>query len=331
MDSMNDPKTRSIKNTNRKGTRRITELFRNTSNNIFLNLGKIIVIIVFFIIILYLFLIILGSVLSPPTELFLIKGKIPGSSTLTIKQNNINTRIIRSNNKKQGIEYTWSVWLYIDNIDITNEKYYHIFHKGDNAFNNKFANEEPMVDGMNIPCSNGNGNQSNALALNCIDDNSPYDSALPSQGINFPNNSPGVYLSPNSNELLIVVNVFNNIMETVVIKNIPIKKWINLMIRVESNMLDIYINGTLSNSHKLSGVPKQNYGNVYIGSYNNSGTFPGEISCLRYWAKALSPGDIVSVVEKGPCLNDINVSKTDNYVPPFLSSRFFTADISFLN
>ena len=39
--------------------------------------------------------------------------------------------------------------------------------------------------------------------------------------------------------------------------------------------MDIYANGTIVRSLQLTGVPKQNYGNVYVGA---NGGFDGYVS-----------------------------------------------------
>ena len=51
------------------------------------------------------------------------------------------------------------------------------------------------------------------------------------------------------------------------------------------NTLDVYINGSIIKSHHLHGVPKQNYGDVYIAP---NGGFAGYISNLWYYNYALS-------------------------------------------
>ncbi|MEI6614520.1 MAG: LamG-like jellyroll fold domain-containing protein, partial [Chrysiogenales bacterium] len=95
------------------------------------------------------------------------------------------------------------------------------------------------------------------------------------QGLNFPNNAPGLYIAPNTNNLVIFMNTFNVINEEIEVNDIPLNKWVNVMIRCENTTLDVYINGTIVKSHHLHGVPKQNYGDVYIAP---NGGFSGYIS-----------------------------------------------------
>ena len=82
--------------------------------------------------------------------------------------------------------------------------------------------------------------------------------------MNFPNNAPGLYLGPDGNQLTVMMNTFNQINEKFVIDDLPLNKWVNVIIRVENTTIDVYINGTIVKRHILSSVPKQNYGDVYV-------------------------------------------------------------------
>ena len=88
---------------------------------------------------------------------------------------------------------------------------------------------------------------------------------------------------------------------------------------VENRQLDVYINGRLSRRVILDGVPRQNYGDVYVGM---NGGFSGYISNLRYFNSTLGTAKIQSIVNEGP-----NLSMTDNTLteskPRYLSMRWF--------
>ena len=93
------------------------------------------------------------------------------------------------------------------------------------------------------------------------------------------------------------MNTFNVISEEVVIPDIPLNKWVNVIIRCENTRLDVYINGTIARSVQLHGVPKQNYGDVYVAS---NGGFQGHISNLWYYNYALGTAAIQNLIKKGP-------------------------------
>jgi len=65
-------------------------------------------------------------------------------------------------------------------------------------------------------------------------------------GMNFPNNAPGLYITPNTNNLAVIMNTFNVINEEIIINDIPLNKWLNVVIRCQNTNLDVYINGTIA-------------------------------------------------------------------------------------
>ncbi len=235
-----------------------------------------------------------GSTSESP---YLIKGMIPGTQETKIpqdpsKKNSIT--ILKSKDEKDGLEFTWSVWLYINdsnysNISSISNVYKHIFSKGnadisDNIISNYFAAPTDISDGQV-----------------------------------FPNSSPGLYLKTDSNSLRVSMNTFDEIVENVDIDNIPLNKWLNVIIRVKGTVLDIYINGVLLERHFLSGVPRQNYGDVNVAL---DGGFNGMISNLRYHNKALGPGAISEIINSGP-----NTTKVGRSIgsgkPPYMSYRYY--------
>lgn len=143
-------------------------------------------------------------------------------------------------------------------------------------------------------------------------------SNLVSTGLNFPNNAPGLYIKPNTNELVIIMNTFNVINEEIDIPNIPLNKWVHVIIRCRENILDVYINGTITRSINLSGVPKQNNGDVYVAQ---NGGFQGNISNLWYYNYALGAAEIQQIVTRGPNTHMIG-PKTSN-ASDYLSLRWF--------
>jgi hypothetical protein len=143
-------------------------------------------------------------------------------------------------------------------------------------------------------------------------------SNLAENGLNFPNNAPGLYIKPDTNELVIIMNTFNVINEEIDIPNIPLNKWINVIIRCREDILDVYINGTITRSINLSGVPKQNNGDVYVAQ---NGGFQGNISNLWYYNYALGTADIQNIVTRGP--NTYMAGPKTSNTSDYLSLRWF--------
>ena len=200
--------------------------FQQTKN--FLNSDSPLAIISFitFIFVMFYILIKLGSgiltkIFEPSKNVTLINGMIEAKNMMTISQdpNNKNSiPIVRSKNEEGGLEFTWSVWIYINDLEYKQNQYKHVFHKGE----------------INI------NTEKNLF------------------GLNYPNNGPGLYIGPVKNELIVVMNTFKTIKEEIIIGDVPLNKWVNVIIRVdEQNILDVYINGVLARRHILDSVPKQ--------------------------------------------------------------------------
>ena len=212
---------------------------------------------------------------------YLFNGMVDAKTMQVIPQdpdNNSSVTLLRSDNKQQGIEFTYSVWLFIDDLVYQQGQYKHIFHKGNDNIN---YTTDPI-------------------------------------GMNHPNNAPGLYIAPNTNALVVVMNTFNNIEEKLTIDNIPLNKWVCVQIRVEDHQLDTYINGKLAKRLIMKGVPKQNYGDVYVAM---NGGFSGYMSDLRYFNHGLGTAEIQKIVNAGPNLKMTGNNLTKN-VPKYLSLRW---------
>jgi hypothetical protein len=222
----------------------------------------------------------------------LINGMIDArQQTLAISQNpneSGSNTVYRSINASDGIEFTWSVWIFINELQYNAGQFKHIFHKGN------FPNGSPG-SGQTVP-----------------------------NGLAYPNNAPGLYIAPNTNELLLIMNTFNDIIEEITIPDIPLNKWLSVIIRCQNTTLDVYINGTISRSLELSGVPKQNYGDVYVALH---GGFDGYISNLWYYDHALGTAAIQRLVRQGASTS-ISNSDTSNVsvnIPDYLSLKWYFA------
>jgi hypothetical protein len=253
-----------------------------SSNSIVAKFAFLLLVLFAFIILLRLGTSLISWFFSPSNNPRLIKGMIDAKQMVTIPQNpNVKGSIpvIRSKDKQDGIEFTWSTWLYINDLTYKEGQYRHVFHKG---------NDNIKFDGSKV-------------------------------GMNFPNNGPGLYLGPKENTIVIVMNTFDNIGEEIVVDNVPVKKWVNVILQCDGHNLDIYINGTLARRHVLDGVPKQNYGDVYVAM---NGGFDGYISELQYFNSDIGLAKIHSIVKEGPNLKMNNSNLTDS-VPSYLSTRWY--------
>ncbi len=215
----------------------------------------------------------------------LIDGMVDASQMLIYPQDpaaNDAVTIYRSSNAVDGIEFTWSVWIYINNLDIISGKgpaagtYKHIFSKGNSDMNDK--------------------------------------------GLVQPNNAPGLYIAPNTNALVVIMNTFDVINDEVIIPDIPLNKWVNVIISCQNTTLDVYINGVVTRSVQLLGVPKQNYGDVYVGM---NGGFDGYISNLWYYNYALGTTAIQNLSAAGPNTKFVGGNQLVDKMFNYLSMRWY--------
>jgi Concanavalin A-like lectin/glucanases superfamily len=250
------------------------------SSSLVARISFLLLVIIIFVIVLQFSISILAWFFGPNNSPKLINGMVDAKQMLVIPQDPSSSGakpIIRSVNGPNGIEFTWSVWVFID--DTQSSQYRHIFSKG-------------------------NAN------------------VVPETGLNFPNNAPGLYIVPNTNAFKVIMNTYNDINEEVIINDIPLNKWINVIIRCKNTTLDIYINGTITKSLELSGVPKQNYGDVYVGM---NGGFSGYVSNLWYYDYSLGTSAIYNLVKNGPNTKMVGSSAMSMKNPNYLSVRWFFA------
>jgi len=250
------------------------------SSSLVARIAFLLLVILVFVIVLQFSMSILAWFFGPNNSPKIINGMVDAKQTIIIPQdpNASGAKPInRSVNGPNGIEFTWSVWTFID--DTPSSKYRHVFSKG-------------------------NAN------------------VVPDTGLNFPNNAPGLFIMPNTNAFKIIMNTFNDINEEVIINDIPLNKWVNIIIRCKNTTLDVYINGTITKSMELSGVPKQNYGDVNIAL---NGGFSGYVSNLWYYDYALGTAAIYNLVKNGPNTKMVGSSAMNLKNPNYLSVRWFFA------
>ena len=80
------------------------------------------------------------------------------------------------------------------------------------------------------------------------------------------------------------------------IPNIPIQRWVHLVLVMHNKTLDVYINGKLKRSCIYKQVPKYNTDDLHI---TDNGGFKGDLSEFKYFNKALSPSEIYGIYSSG--------------------------------
>ena len=239
------------------------------SNTIIAKFAFIILVLIVFLFLMNLGISMISYFTRPSGSPYIINGMIDGTNDMIVSQDPKNTEskpIYKSNNESEGLEFTWSSWIYIDDLNKNDSKYQHIFSKGDGGF-------DPVTNIASV------------------------------------NNAPGMYISPMTNKLHIIMDSVKahdsstsnpNIID---IDNVPLKKWVHIAIRAMNTKIDVYVNGIIASRLEMLDTPKQNYGDIYI---SQNGGFMGKLSALRYYNRALNIFEINHIVSSGPNLSVVN-------------------------
>ena len=229
--------------------------------------------------------------------IYLIDNTKDAKSSLVISQNSekVSSNLItKSFNKPGGMEFTYSFWVLINNMDIINKgKWKHVFHKGER---NIIINNEPNQNGIMSPGVFIHPN-TNTIRI--------Y--------MNIPTIDPP------------------NLLEYVDISNIPLKKWVNITFTFTEqkdtinpnnhdklyNCLDVYINGLLKTWKPFTVLPTLNESDLWI---SNFGGFDGFISKLKYYDSAIGVKEIQSLLKDCPSDKSCGLNAD---CPPYLSNKWW--------
>lgn len=109
-----------------------------TSNTIIAKFAFILLLLIVFLILFNLGISIIGYFTEPSPDPYVINGLIDGNHSKVIPQDPKQTnavQIFRSNDQSKGMEFTWSTWLYLNDLGTVEGKYQHVFSKGDGNIN----------------------------------------------------------------------------------------------------------------------------------------------------------------------------------------------------
>ena len=220
----------------------------------------------------------------------LLDGQKNASVPLTVYQDPNNPdaiTVLRSKNEEGGLEFTYSVWINIyenreGKLCMHNSvPRKHIFNKGND---NSYMND----------------------ASDCI---MTHD------------NCPGLFLEgPAGNKLVVEMSCFGQQNEIIEVTELPIRRWVNIIVTVRQETVGVYINGVIRTLHKLQNIPIQNYGNVHI---SKRGGFSGTIADLKYWNFVINPAKIRSVAGSKPS-GKVKSQTSSDGSSPYLGLAWFT-------
>lgn len=281
------------------------------ANTIVAKFSFVVIVLIGFLFLMRLGMIVISYIFSPSQSPYLIKGVISGSNSKEVVQDprSKNTTVFLSENERTGLEMTYSVWLYLDGVDPSNNLK-HIFSKG----------------AIDTSTDFGKIDSTTGKLMGTSTSNKTY-------------NAPGLYTFKNTeggNNLRVYMDSFitptttsdlSGQVKMVDVAGVPVNKWFNTVIRVENRVMDVYLNGVLTKRMDLESIPRQNFYSVFVCQ---NGGFSGNLSDLRYFNKSLNVFEINSIVNAGPNLkpvsgdNPYEKNKLDNY--NYLSSNWYSTN-----
>lgn len=219
--------------------------------------------IVITIVVIVLIFILLKYLLSDPYTLQNIQS---GQTASTISASSLAT----NGSSTASSNFAYSVWFYV------------------NDWNYRYGESKVIFGRMGAASTIGNGS---------ID------------GINGLDPCPAVVLGAIENNVSISLGCYpgmdqqpttpggNTVVHTCSVANVPIQKWVNLLISVYGRSMDVYIDGKLVRTCLLPGIANvNNNANIHV---TPAGGFDGWTSKLQYYPNSLNPQDAWNIYTKG--------------------------------
>lgn len=201
--------------------------------------------------------------------------------TILQKPDSDDPLIYNSTNEPSGMEFSYSMWLFID------PKTFEAARSGGQ-------------------CSSGSN--VNKVAMKHIFHKGSK-SAFPLLG-------PAIFIKGDTNTLRVYMNTTTAWDSYVEVPNVPVGKWFHIVITMKGKFMDIYINGNIAIRKEFETVPKLNFGNVYVltpitfpsnsntplqlGDYKIDGAAVGMVSRIKYFSYASNYSQIDTLYREGP-------------------------------
>jgi hypothetical protein len=215
------------------------------------------------IIIVVLVLMLLRYLFTDPST---IQNMQDGKTSTTISASSLAT----NGSSAPSSNFSYSIWFYI------------------NDWNYRYGEQKVIFGRMGAPSATGSGSIS---------------------GINGLDPCPAVVLGAVENNVSVSLGCYpganqqpttpggKTVVHTCSVANVPIQKWVNLIVSVYGRSMDLYIDGKLVRTCLLPGVASvNNASNIYV---TPKGGFDGWTSKLEYYPNSLNPQDAWNIYTKG--------------------------------
>ena len=157
----------------------------------------------------------------------------------------------------------------------------------------------------------------------------------------FPLMAPGVYMRSDQNTLRVYMNTYKTWNNYIDVENIPVSKWVHIVVVCKEHSLEIYVNGNIAKKMSFDGYsPYQNYQDICCFSnrrillskskvtslgesdFNVLGSMNGLLSRLTYFSYGLSYSEIQQLMNQGPSSKMDSAQSMD--IPPYMADNWWT-------
>lgn len=133
---------------------------------------------------------------------------------------------------------------------------------------------------------------------------------------------PSITLDPNTNDLMVKLSYYSPTKDTneikvheCKIKGVPLQRWTYVNVVVFNRTIDVYIDGKLTRTCVLEGVPLSGVdSDVFVSesAYTELPGFSGSISDLKLFTYAMNPKQVYEQYRKGNSMSSV-VGSLDKY------------------
>jgi hypothetical protein len=205
----------------------------------------------------------LTYIFTDPYTLQQVKG---GKTASTISASSLAT----NGANPQSSNFAYSVWFYVNDWNYRYGEPKVIFGRM-GAKSGKGSGSVPGISGYD-PCP--------AVVLGAVENNISVSLGC-YPGINQKPTTPGG----------------NTVVHTCTVANVPIQKWVHLVVSVYGRTMDLYIDGKLVRTCLLPGVASvNNSADIHV---TPSGGFDGWTSRLQYYPNTLNPQEVWNIYSRG--------------------------------
>ena len=220
-----------------------------------------------------------------------------GKTTQTIKAKDLK-------NANNSSNFTYSMWFFVDDWNYLYGQEKSVLDRGNSPSvvlgkkPNTLAVKMKYFDknkngGIADPVANSE--QSDATKAACLACQQGYTCACDSCNNGVPDGSAESEADAAARAAALALA--NSNVNICLIENIPIQKWVNIVVSLYGLTMDVYLDGKLVRTCVMPGVPQIN--NAADINVTNKGGFSGWTTNFKYWSDASNPQEVYNIYKAG--------------------------------